>query len=36
VNLVPGSGGVGTGYNSRFDTNGVIARAGINFKFGTF
>lgn len=36
VNLVPGSGGTPTGYNSRFETNGVIARAGINFKFGTF
>ena len=36
VNLVPGSGGVGTGYNSRFETSGVIARAEINFKFGTF
>ena len=36
VNLVPGSGGVGTGYNSRFETSGVIARGGINFKFGTF
>lgn len=36
VALVPGSGGAGTGYNSRFDTSGVIARAGVNFKFGTF
>ena len=36
VNVIPGSGGVGTGYNSRFETNGVIARGGINFKFGTF
>lgn len=26
----------GQSYTSRFDTNGVIARAGINFKFGTF
>jgi outer membrane immunogenic protein len=36
VNLIPGTGGVGTGYNSRFETSGVIARAGINFKFGSF
>ena len=36
VNLVPGSGGTPTGYNSRFETSGVIARAGVNFKFGTF
>ena len=27
---------VNTSYTSRADTNGVIARAGINFKFGTF
>jgi outer membrane immunogenic protein len=26
----------GTSYTSRFDNNGVIARAGINFKFGSF
>ena len=26
----------GQSYNSRFDNSGVIARAGINFKFGTF
>ena len=24
------------GYRARFETNGIIARAGINFKFGTF
>lgn len=34
---VPGSAiTTGTSYTSRFDTSGVIARAGINFKFGTF
>ena len=34
---IPGSGvTVGTSYTSRYETNGVIARAGINFKFGTF
>ncbi|MBE7248966.1 MAG: hypothetical protein INR63_28820 [Actinomycetospora chiangmaiensis] len=27
---------VNTGYITRHDTNGVIARAGINFKFGSF
>jgi outer membrane immunogenic protein len=26
----------GQSYTSRFDNNGVIARAGLNFKFGTF
>jgi outer membrane immunogenic protein len=26
----------GSSYTSRFDNNGVIARAGINFKFGSF
>lgn len=24
------------GYNSRFDNNGIVARAGFNYKFGTF
>jgi outer membrane immunogenic protein len=33
VNLIPGSGGVGTGYNSRFDNDGHIVRAGLNHKF---
>ena len=33
VNLIPGSGGVGTGYNTRFDNDGHIVRAGLNYKF---
>ena len=35
---VPGVAGAAAfpGYRTRFETNGVIARAGINFKFGTF
>jgi outer membrane immunogenic protein len=36
ANVIAGSGGAGTGYNSSFETSGVIARAGLNFKFGTF
>jgi outer membrane immunogenic protein len=36
VNVIPGTLGAGTGYNSRFETSGVVARAGLNFKFGTF
>ena len=26
----------GQSYNSRFETDGIIARAGVNFKFGTY
>jgi outer membrane immunogenic protein len=32
VAVIPGSGGLGTGYNSRFDNH--IVRAGLNYKFG--
>lgn len=34
VALVPGGGGGGTGYNSRFENDGHIVRAGLNFKLG--
>ena len=34
VALVPGSGGAPTGYNSRFENDGHIVRAGLNYKFG--
>lgn len=34
VALVPGGGGGGTGYNSRFENDGHIVRAGLNYKFG--
>jgi outer membrane immunogenic protein len=34
VALVPGGGGGGTGYNSRFENEGHIVRAGLNYKFG--
>nr|WP_210301956.1 porin family protein [Methylobacterium brachythecii] len=34
--LVATRGGPGVGYNSRFDTEGSIVRAGLNFKFGGF
>ncbi len=34
VNLVPGSGGVGSGYNSSFENTGHIVRAGLNYRFG--
>jgi outer membrane immunogenic protein len=34
VNFVPGSGGGGTGYDSRFENDGHIVRAGLNYKFG--
>lgn len=34
VNVVPGSGGGGTGYNTRFDNDGHIVRAGLNYRFG--
>lgn len=33
VNIIPGSGGVGTGYNSKFDNDGHLVRLGINYKF---
>ena len=33
--LVPGSGGGGTGYNTRFENDGHIVRAGLNYKFGS-
>jgi len=34
VALIPNSGGGGTGYNSRFENDGHIVRAGLNYKFG--
>jgi len=34
VALVPGGGGGGTGYNSRFENDGHIVRVGLNYKFG--
>lgn len=34
VAVIPGSGGGGTGYNSRFENDGHIVRAGVNYKFG--
>ncbi len=34
VNFVPGGGGGGTGYNTRFENDGHIVRAGLNYKFG--
>lgn len=33
VAVLPGSGGAGTGYNSRFDDKGNIVRVGLNYKF---
>jgi outer membrane immunogenic protein len=33
VAVVPGSGGGGTGYNSKFDTSGHLLRAGIGYQF---
>lgn len=33
VNVIPGSGGVGTGYDSKFDNDGHILRMGVNYKF---
>lgn len=33
VAFVPGGGG-GAGYNSNFENNGHIVRAGLNYKFG--
>jgi outer membrane immunogenic protein len=34
VAVIPGSGGGGTGYNSRFENDGHIVRVGLNYKFG--
>ena len=34
VAVVPGGGGGGTGYNRRFENDGHIVRAGLNYKFG--
>jgi outer membrane immunogenic protein len=34
VAVIPGSNGAGTGYNSRFENDGHIVRAGLNYKFG--
>jgi outer membrane immunogenic protein len=36
VNNTGVGGGAGPGYFSRFETSGIVARAGLNFKFGTF
>lgn len=33
VAVIPGSGGAGTGYDSRFKHDGSIARVGLNYKF---
>lgn len=33
VAVIPGSGGGGTGYNTKFDNSGHIVRAGVNYKF---
>ncbi|MBY0610756.1 MAG: outer membrane beta-barrel protein [Beijerinckiaceae bacterium] len=35
VNVIPGSGGGGTGYNVRFNNDGHIVRAGLNYKFSS-
>jgi outer membrane immunogenic protein len=34
VNVIPGSGGAGTGYIVNFKNEGHIVRAGLNYKFG--
>lgn len=34
VAVIPGSGGGGTGYNTRFENDGHIVRAGLNYRFG--
>jgi outer membrane immunogenic protein len=34
INVVSGSGGGGTGYNTTFHNDGHIVRAGLNYKFG--
>ncbi len=33
VAVVPGSGGGGTGYNTRFENSGSLVRAGLNYRF---
>lgn len=33
VAVIPGSGGGGTGYDTKFDNSGHIIRAGLNYKF---
>jgi outer membrane immunogenic protein len=33
VAAVPGGGGVGVGYNTRFEEDGHLVRAGLNYKF---
>jgi outer membrane immunogenic protein len=33
VAVIPGSGGAGTGYNSRFREDGEVFRLGVNYKF---
>jgi len=33
VAVIPGSGGAGTGYNSRFQDSGNLVRVGLNYKF---
>jgi outer membrane immunogenic protein len=33
ANVVPGSGGGGTGYNSKFENDGHMLRLGVNYKF---
>lgn len=33
VNVIPSTGGAGTGYNTKFDNDGHILRMGINYKF---
>jgi outer membrane immunogenic protein len=35
VNVIPGSGGGGTGYNTTFKNDGHIVRAGLNYKFNS-
>lgn len=32
ANVIPGSGGVGTGYNVNFDNSGHLIRVGLNYK----
>lgn len=34
VAVIPGSGGGGTGYDSRFDYSGSLVRVGLNYRFG--
>jgi outer membrane immunogenic protein len=36
VGAIPGGGGVGTGYTSRFEEDGHLVRAGLNYKFNAF